>query len=95
MNAIVFEEMEAKRRNVTIIYRSLPGSAPITDMLLKFILQAMDEWHSLTSKQKGLVGMSENVKQGFRTSGRAPFGYSLDKFSTGAIRDGEPVTRPN
>lgn len=93
VNAIVFEEIEAKRRNVSIIYKSLPDSDPITDMLLKSILQAMDEWHSLTSKQKGLAGMAENVKQGFRAGGRAPFGYDLEKFNTGAIRDGEPVTK--
>jgi site-specific DNA recombinase len=93
VNAIVFEEIEAKRRNVSIIYKSLPDSDPITDMLLKSILQAMDEWHSLTSKQKGLAGMSENVRQGYRAGGRAPFGYELDKINTGTIRDGEPVTK--
>ena len=93
VHAIVFEEIEAKRRNVNIIYKSLPDSDPITDMLLKSILQAMDEWHSLTSKQKGLAGMSENVRQGFRAGGRAPFGYELEKISTGAIRDGELVTK--
>jgi site-specific DNA recombinase len=93
VNAIVFEEIEAKRRGVLIIYKSLPDSDPITDMLLKSILQAMDEWHSLTSKQKGLAGMAENVRQGYRAGGRAPFGYALDKVTTGAIRDGEPVTK--
>ena len=93
VNAIVFEEIEAKRRNVTIIYKSLPESDAITDMLLKSILQAMDEWHSLTSKQKGLAGMSENVMQGYRAGGRAPFGYDLEKINTGAIRDGEPVNK--
>ena len=93
VNAIVFEEIEAKRRGVSIIYKSLPDSDPITDMLLKSILQAMDEWHSLTSKQKGLAGMQENVRQGYRAGGRAPFGYTLEKISTGAVRDGEPVMK--
>lgn len=91
--SIIFEEHECKRNNIRVIYNSLPDSDPITEMLLKSILQAMDEWHSLTSKVKGLAGMSENVKQGFRAGGRAPRGYKLDKIETGAIRDGMPVTK--
>ena len=91
--AIIFEEHECKRNNIRVIYKSLPESDPITEMLLKSILQAMDEWHSLTSKVKGLAGMSENVKQGWRAGGSAPRGYALDKVETGAIRDGEAVTK--
>lgn len=91
--AIVFEEMEAKRAGVRVLYKSLPESDPITEMLLKSILQAMDEWHSLTSKAKGLAGMTENVRQGFRAGGRAPIGYRLERVETGAVRDGEAVQK--
>lgn len=91
--AIIFEEHECKRNNIRVIYKSLPDSDPITEMLLKSILQAMDEWHSLTSKVKGLAGMSENVKQGYRAGGIAPKGYKLEHINTGAIRDGDPVTK--
>lgn len=91
--AIVFEEVECKRHNVRVVYKSLPDSDPITEMLLKSILQAMDEWHSLTSRQKGLAGMRENVKQGFRAGGRAPMGYKLEAVETGAVRDGAAVTK--
>lgn len=91
--AIIFEEHECKRRGVRIIYKSLPDSDPVTEMLLKSILQAMDEWHSLTSKVKGLAGMAENVRQGYRAGGRAPRGYRLQSIETGAIRDGAPVTK--
>lgn len=91
--AIIFEEQECKRHNVRVLYKSLPESDPITEMLLKSILQAMDEWHSLTSKVKGLAGMAENVRQGWRAGGRAPRGYRLQHEETGAIRDGAPVTK--
>jgi site-specific DNA recombinase len=91
--AILFEEQECKKSGVSIIYRSLPESDPTTEMLLKSILQAMDEWHSLTSKSKGLAGMQENVRQGWRAGGRAPRGYRLDHIATGAIRDGASVTK--
>lgn len=91
--SIIFEEQECKKRGVRVVYKSLPESDPITEMLLKSILQAMDEWHSLTSKVKGLAGMAENVKQGWRAGGRAPRGYRLQHEETGAIRDGAPVTK--
>ena len=91
--AIIFEEHECKRAGVKVIYKSLPESDPITEMLLKSILQAMDEWHSLTSKAKGLAGMAENVRQGFRAGGSAPKGYRLETIATGTMREGQPVTK--
>ena len=91
--AIIFEEHECKRHGIKIIYKSLPDSDPITEMLLKSILQAMDEWHSLTSRVKGLAGMAENVRQGWRAGGRAPRGYRLQHEDTGAVREGQPVTK--
>ncbi|WP_367186081.1 recombinase family protein [Methylotenera sp.] len=93
MISIIFEEQECKKQGVRVIYKSLPDADPATEMILKSILQAMDEWHSLTSKAKGLAGMNENVKQGFRAGGRAPRGYQLEHTPTGAIRDGSPVMK--
>lgn len=91
--ALIFEEVECRRHGVKIIYKSLPDADPITEMLLKSILQAMDEWHSLTSKSKGMAGMAENVRQGWRAGGRAPLGYRLEHIETGAVRDGAPVVK--
>lgn len=91
--AIMFEEHECKKAGVRVVYKSLPESDPITEMLLKSILQAMDEWHSLTSRVKGMAGMAENVKQGWRAGGRAPRGYKLESTETGAVREGVAVTK--
>ena len=91
--SIIFEEQECKKRGIRVVYKSLPESDPITEMLLKSILQAMDEWHSLTSRVKGLAGMAENVKQGWRAGGRAPRGYILQYTETGAVREGVAVTK--
>jgi site-specific DNA recombinase len=33
------------------------------------------------------------VRQGYRAGGRAPIGYRLNRLETGAIRDGQPVTK--
>lgn len=90
--ALIFEH-EAKRAGVRIFFKNVPDTDPITEMLLKSILQAMDEWHSLTSRAKGLAGMAENVRQGWRAGGRAPRGYKLEYHSTGAIREGVAVLK--
>ena len=91
--SMIFEEQECKKQGVRVVYKSLPECDPIQEMLMKSILQAMDEWHSLTSKAKGLAGMAENIKKGYRAGGPAPRGYKLKHFQTGAIRDGLPVTK--
>lgn len=90
--AYVFDH-EAKRRGISIIYSKLPETDPITDMVIKGVFRVFDEFHSMMSRQKGLAGMRENVKQGWRAGGRAPIGYRLVRVNTGAIRDGEPVTK--
>jgi len=88
-----FFEHEAQKNGVKIIYKSLPDSDPVTSTLLRGMLQAMDQWHSMVSKQKGLAGMAQNINQGYRAGGSAPRGYSLDKVETGTVRDGKPVTK--
>lgn len=93
MIAMIFEEQECARRGVKVVYRSVPDSDPMTEMLLRSILQAFDEWHSMHSKAKGLAGMAENVRQGWRAGGRAPRGYRLEHTGTGAIREGLPVMK--
>ena len=90
--ALIFEH-EAEKAGVAVQYRSVPDTDPITGMLLRSILQAMDEWHSLTSRAKGLAGMAEAVRQGYRAGGSAPIGYRLEQVHTGTIREGQPVIR--
>ena len=90
--ALIFEH-EAEKTGIAILYKSVPDTDPITAMLLRSILQAMDEWHSLTSKAKGLAGMAESIRQGWRAGGRAPRGYRLEHSPTGVLREGAPVMR--
>lgn len=92
--ALLFEEQECARHAVRVVYKTLPESMdPGMEVILKSQLQAMDEWHSITSRQKGLAGMAQNVRSGFRAGGRAPLGYRLVRTPTGAVRDGLPVTK--
>ncbi|MBK9132469.1 MAG: recombinase family protein [Gammaproteobacteria bacterium] len=62
-------------------------------MVIIGVMEVFDELHSVMSKEKGLAGMAENVRQGYRAGGRAPKGYKLVKIPTGAIREGEAVTK--
>ena len=90
--AVLFER-DAERNGVRVIYKSIPDDDPITGQLIKSVFRALDEYHSLISKAKGLAGMAENVRQGFRAGGRAPRGYRLVSVRTGAVRDGSEVLK--
>lgn len=90
--AVQFER-DCERHRVRIVYKNLPESDPATDMIIRSVFQAFDEYHSLVSRAKGLAGMRENVRQGWRAGGRAPRGYRLEYTATGAIRDGAAVQK--
>lgn len=92
--ALIFEEQECAANGVEVCYANIPdGGDAATTMILRTLLQAMDEWHSITSRNKGLAGMAENVRQGFRAGGKAPHGYKLRKVEVGIVREGVPVTK--
>jgi site-specific DNA recombinase len=86
-------ERDCENNGVKIIYRSIPEGDPIFTTMMKGFMQTIDQWHSMTSKKKGLAGMAENVRKGFRAGGRAPRGYRLVTIDTGAVREGERVTK--
>lgn len=91
--AVLFEEETCKPRGITVVYKSLPDMDQAERALIKAVHHGVDEWHSLTSKRKGMDGMRTNVGNGFRAGGRAPVGYKLEYVNTGAIRDGRPVLK--
>lgn len=84
---------ECGKRGIEVVFAKTPELDGVTGIILPAVLHAMDQVHSFMSREKGLAGMAENVRQGFRAGGRAPFGYKLDYIHTGAIRGGEPVTK--
>lgn len=84
---------ECEKRNIKVIYAKIPETGEGIDIVIRSIMQAFDQFHGIMSKEKGLAGMAENVRQGFRAGGSAPMGYDLEEFPTGAVRDGAPVTK--
>jgi site-specific DNA recombinase len=84
---------DARQYGVKVVYARMPEPSPVVDILVTPIMHALAEYHSWESKQKGLAGMAENVRRGFRAGGRAPIGYKIERIATGAIREGEPVMK--
>lgn len=78
---------------VDIIYASIPATDAAGMLILTGVFRAMDEIHSMKSRERGLAGMKENILQGWRAGGKAPYGYRLEHVKTGAIRDGAPVQK--
>lgn len=84
---------ECRARGVAVVYAHMPAGDPIVEIVVLPLMHAIAELHSHDSKIKGLAGMAENVRQGWRAGGRAPIGYGLEHIATGAVREGEPVTK--
>jgi len=85
---------DAERRGIKVVFATIPeGLDEVSHMMLDSQFEVMDQAHSMFSKQKGLAGMAENVRRGFRAGGRAPMGYALKYHDTGSVRDGKPVLK--
>jgi len=85
---------DAERRGIKVVFATIPeGLDEVSHMMLDSQFEVMDQAHSMFSKQKGLAGMAENVRRGFRAGGRAPMGYALKYHDTGTVRDGKPVLK--
>ena len=81
-----------KKNGVGLSFLKLPKTDPLMDSVLESLMEVFDEFHSQKSKADGLRGMRENINQGFRAGGSAPYGYRLDKQVVGT-RDGDPITK--
>jgi DNA invertase Pin-like site-specific DNA recombinase len=84
---------ECEKRGIKILYAKVPETNTVMDVVIRAVMQSFDELHSLMSREKGIAGMAENVRQGWRAGGRAPTGYRLEHIATGALREGEAVTK--
>lgn len=84
---------ECEKRGIKILYAKVPETNTVMDVVIRAVMQSFDELHSLMSREKGVAGMAENVRQGWRAGGRAPTGYRLEHIATGAMREGEAVTK--
>ena len=84
---------ECKKHDADLVFSKTPELEGLAGIYLPAVLHAGDEGHSYMSKIKGLAGMQENVRRGWRAGGRAPIGYELEHVDTGAVREGQPVMK--
>jgi len=84
---------EASKSGVEVVFGNMPTLDPVSKVIMDSVMDAFAVVHSIMSREKGLAGMAENVRQGFRAGGRAPRGYLLKPVQTGAMRDGEAVSK--
>lgn len=84
---------QCQKRGIRILFAKFPPINPMQDLMVQTMDQLFSKVHSMISREKGLAGMAENVRAGYRAGGVAPYGYSLERVATGAIRDGAAVTK--
>ena len=48
-------ERDCERHQVRIAYKNLPESDPATEMIIRSVFQAFDEYHSLVSRAKSFI----------------------------------------
>ena len=71
---------ECAKRGVSVLFAKTPELDGVSGIIMPAVLHAMDEVHSFMSREKGLAGMAENVRQGFRAGGRAPLGTAWNSY---------------
>jgi site-specific DNA recombinase len=82
-----------KKHGIEVIFINMPHTGTYLDPVFETIMSAFDQLHSQQSKVKGVASMKQNIMNGFRAGGRAPFGYRLKKVELGKHRSGKTITK--
>ncbi|MFP4573653.1 MAG: recombinase family protein [Desulfobacterales bacterium] len=82
-----------KRHGIEVIFTNMPNTGSYLDPAFETIFQAFDYMHSQQSKAKGVTGMKQNVKNGYRAGGRPPYGYKIEKIEIAKHKNGEDITK--
>jgi len=62
------------------------GITPV-DNMMEGIMEAFDQMHSDMSRAGSIRGQKQNVRNGYRAGGKAPYGYQLKKHILGMNKD--------
>ncbi len=81
------------KHGITAIFKDMPHTDSYMDEAFEQIMSAMDYIHSQQSKAKGVASMKQNVRQGYRAGGRAPYGYILSEIVITKHRNGDDITK--
>ena len=80
-----------KQCGIDVVFVNMPKTGTPIDSMMESIMTAFDQFHSMTSKQKGVDGQKQNIRNGYRAGGKAPYGYYLKPINQGVVRNGAPV----
>ena len=73
---------------IKIDYLKLPKAEGSYGKMMISVSECFDELHSNKSREDGLRGMTQNVLNGYRAGGRAPYGYRLEREQVSANKNG-------
>ena len=82
-----------KKHGIDVVFITMPNTGPPIDDMLESIMSAFDQFHSQQSKIRGVASMKENVRNGFRAGGVAPYGYKLEEIVIGTKKNGKSDTK--
>lgn len=91
-HAAIYKAM-LRKHGIELEYLKLPKSDSYVDKIIEGIFEIFDEFHSDKSKEGALRGMKENILQGYRAGGRAPYGYRLKKHVVGKDLDNQQIVK--
>jgi site-specific DNA recombinase len=81
------------KHGIDVVFKDMPHTGSFMDEAFEQIMSAMDYIHSQQSKVKGIASMKQNVRNGYRAGGKAPYGYKLKKITIGKHRNGDIITK--
>ncbi|MFC1816443.1 recombinase family protein, partial [Thermodesulfobacteriota bacterium] len=64
-----------KKHAIEVEFINMPKAEKYMSEFLENIMTSVDQLHSTQSKIKGVASMKQNVRDGFRAGGQAPYGY--------------------
>jgi site-specific DNA recombinase len=82
-----------KKHGIEVIFVNMPQTGSYLDGVFETIMTAFDQLHSQQSKVRGVASMKQNVLNGYRAGGRAPYGYKLKEFELGKHRHGNRLVK--
>ncbi len=82
-----------RKHGIKVIFKDIPHTDSYMDEAFEQIMSAMDYIHSQQSKAKGVASMKQNIRQGWRAGGRAPYGYKLEEIIITKHRNGDNITK--
>ena len=82
-----------RKHGIDVVFTNMPNTGTYLDPAFEAIFQAFDYIHSQQSKAKGVASMKQNIRNGYRAGGQAPYGYKLEIIEMGKHRNGETITK--